>query len=250
MTIINNNRFEILDCWRGFAMVLMIIFHFCYDLSYFGYIEIQITQGFWRAFRYLIVIQFLLLVGISLQLAHQSSINWNSMRNRSLYLAFSCFLVTLSGFFIAPDMIIIFGILQLILVSSWFALVFLKYPKIALILSLPIFIAGHYISFNIFNSSWLYWIGFTTYRPRTFDYAPLFPWFGVVLLGIYLGSRILASKTLQQKLSLSKKQPSKSKFINKIIQILSWFGRHSLLVYMVHQPLLFVPFLFIEYFIK
>ena len=66
-----------------------------------------------------------------------------------------------------------------------------------------------------------------THKPATQDYVPLFPWAGVVLVGI-AGGAWLVSHELRPLRPLSRVTPA----------WLAWAGRHSLLIYMVHQPLM------------
>jgi uncharacterized membrane protein len=65
-----------------------------------------------------------------------------------------------------------------------------------------------------------------THKPVTEDYVPLFPWTGVVLLGIAAGH--LLWRHAFAPLAWLARAPAP----------LRWLGRHSLVVYMVHQPLL------------
>ena len=66
-----NKRLLWVDAVRGLAIVLMVIFHFCYDLRYFGYVDWNNPNGpNWRPFRYVILTLFISTVGVSLVLAH------------------------------------------------------------------------------------------------------------------------------------------------------------------------------------
>jgi uncharacterized membrane protein len=79
----------------------------------------------------------------------------------------------------------------------------------------------------LLDPPWLNWVGLVTHRPATEDYVPLFPWFGVVLVGISLGGW-LTEKRRRAMQRISRACPG----------WLTWLGRHSLLVYMVHQPVM------------
>ena len=63
-------RYQWVDMLRGCAVALMIVYHFCYDLTYFRIYYFDFYQSlFWLGARAFIVSLFLLLVGISLQLS-------------------------------------------------------------------------------------------------------------------------------------------------------------------------------------
>ncbi|MDR0247523.1 MAG: DUF1624 domain-containing protein, partial [Burkholderiales bacterium] len=68
-------------------------------------------------------------------------------------------------------------------------------------------------------------IGFVTELPRTEDYVPLFPWLGVVLIGIGAAPSLPIQKAVPSSLS-------------RAARLLTWMGQHSLWVYMLHQPIL------------
>jgi uncharacterized membrane protein len=63
----------------------------------------------------------------------------------------------------------------------------------------------------------------------TIDYFPLFPWFGVILLGAALG-HLLYIRSIEWRSSFS--------ILHYQFSILSWPSRHSLLIYLIHQPIL------------
>jgi uncharacterized membrane protein len=70
-------------------------------------------------------------------------------------------------------------------------------------------------------------VGFATMKPRTEDYVPLFPWLGVMLVGVALGHAIVRNGAR-----------AVAPF-GHLPRVVRWLGQHSLAVYMLHQPLLF-----------
>src|SRR5512137_1686673 len=62
-------RLALVDVLRGFAVAQMIVYHFIYDLNYFGWVKVRmLVDQPWVGWRTAIVTQFLLLVGVSLVL--------------------------------------------------------------------------------------------------------------------------------------------------------------------------------------
>ena len=225
-----SNRFPIVDMLRGFAIVLMFIFHFSFDLDYFGVVQIHFLEDpFWINFRRLIVGLFLLIVGISLALATRNGIRWRSWSRRMLLLLLYAGLVSLGSWYMFPQTFIYFGILHFIAVASILGLLFARLYWINLILGTLIIVVDINYSNAMFNELPLQWIGLMTYLPHTEDYVPLFPWFGVVLIGMFVGKTLFARGTVPAWLSWQGD--------NAVARLLAFAGRHSIHIYMLHQPI-------------
>lgn len=218
-------RFAAIDALRGFAILLMIAYHFSFDLNYHGWIHQDFNHAaFWLTARACIVSLFLLLVGISLVLNAQRANSVSFWRRQGRLLA-ACIAVTIASYLMFPQSFIFFGILHFILLTSLLGRLFVKFYYVNLLASLLTLLAGITFSNPFFNSPWLQWIGFMTYKPFTEDYVPIFPWFGVVLAGIFLGRLIVKNPALLTIDLIGTRQ-------------LAQAGRHSLAIYLLHQPLL------------
>lgn len=222
------SRIDLVDLARGLALVAMFVFHFAYDLSYFGFIETDVaTDPPWRWFARGIAGSFLTIVGFSLVLATRKGLNLSAYLRRLAMVAGAAALVTLATFFALPDSFIFFGILHHIALASVLALPFLRLPPLALIacaaiaFALPSVVAQPWL-----DHDWLLWLGFARVPVRSADFVPLFPWFGCVLAGMALAKLALASAGRWRQWQ-ARVLPAR---------ILAWGGRHSLAVYLVHQP--------------
>ena len=229
----NNNKknhFEILDVSRGFAILLMFIYHFSYDLNYYGFIQQNFTEdAFWINFRIVIVSLFLLIMGISLYLSCYRGLSKKRFQRRLLLLIFYSFLVSFSSWILYPKAMIFFGILHFITIASVLGLLFIRLGKINLLLGTLLILLSQFIEHAIFDQPYLQWFGLMTKLPVSVDYVPLLPWFGVVLIGIYLG-QIFTQLPGDAPLK-------KRKMANKSGKMLALTGRYSLHIYMLHQPL-------------
>jgi uncharacterized membrane protein len=125
-----------------------------------------------------------------------------------------------------PQRFIYFGILHCIAVASVLARPLAGQPAPALGLGIVAIVAGLTLRHPFFDARATSWLGFTTVKPPTEDFVPLFPWLGVVLAGIWLGHALLRRDFAP--IAPLARTPS----------ALRWLGRHSLAIYMVHQPLL------------
>ncbi|OQY52637.1 MAG: hypothetical protein DRR08_07145 [Candidatus Parabeggiatoa sp. nov. 2] len=215
------------DAWRGTACVLMIFYHFCYDLNYLQIATFDFYHHpFWLSLRTLIISLFLGLVGISLHLATVSGLRVPAFLRRLAVLLGCAGLISVVTFILFHERFIFFGILHFIALASVLGLLFLRWLWFNFVGGLGLLIVGLSVQHSLFNQPFLQWVGLMTHKPSTEDYVPLLPWFGVVLLGMALGKYLHLKGYLygQMRSVLGRR--------------LAWMGRHSLLIYMLHQPIL------------
>jgi uncharacterized membrane protein len=207
---------------------MMIVYHAAFDLNWFHIISADFNHDrFWLSFRDLIVGSFLLLVGVSLVLASRAAISPKRFWRRIALVGACAMLVTLGSYVTFPKTFITFGILHCIVVSSILGWPLVRFPRAALVVGIVVIGVGVAIGLPLFDLPWLNWVGLMTHKPATEDYVPLLPWFGVVLVGISIGWWLL-ERHLHDLRQMSRASP----------KWLTWLGRHSLLVYMIHQPIM------------
>ncbi len=122
---------------------------------------------------------------------------------------------------------IYFGVLHFILIASLCAILFVPYPKFSLIIGMCIIILA---LLGLLEKRWPFYY-FDEFLPSyTVDYVPLFPWLGVILVGIALAHSKWINHDMLKLNNLKN---------DKLIRQLAWPGKHSLIIYLIHQPLLF-----------
>ena len=245
-------RFYELDALRGFSVLLMVAYHFLFDLDYFN---IRPMSGWlWpqQLYGFPITFLFIFIAGISLALSASKTINskmlTQKMLKRGIFIFAIGLLITTATWIYPHDGAILFGVLHLIGVSTILAIPFLiggtkekaanayvfgKMRNSFLILIPLVFgivvIALSKVVEKISGPIWMVPFGIHPYGFYALDYEPLFPWFGVVLIGIAVGFWIYPRG--DRKISLNQIEP-------KWLKGLSWIGRHSLEIYLVHQPVI------------
>ena len=230
---VKTKRYQILDFIRGIAIGLMFVFHLSFGLAQIGYLKINFsTDFFWISFRALIVFLFLALVGIGLYLATKNKLNLHSYLKRLLLLLVYFSLITLLSQAIRPSYYVFFGILHLIFISSILGLLFVRFYWGNLIVGLVIVACGNFIHLTSLDHPMLHWIGMNTAKPATDDYAPLLPWFGLVLIGIFIGKSLFAKYQFKSLYNWRAK--------HWITRLISWAGRYSIHLYFIHFQMFYL----------
>jgi len=239
---LKRKRINGLDIFRGFAILAMVLYHFTYDLNYFRIISLDMNHSLTiLLIRYTIITIFLLSMGMSLALVHNNGIRWGSMRKRVLQLGSASLLVTLATYFVFPTSWIYFGILHFILVASLITVILLKFPKILLLFSIMILIGSATHTLHLHGLYAL--LKEPLSLPlHTEDLVSLFPWLAVVFLGTLLVHHNVHQKIFTLPIFTTKL------FINRLLQKM---GQNSLLIYLIHQGILFGAFeLYFKFFSK
>jgi uncharacterized membrane protein len=242
VTTKQTSRFWELDLLRGTAVVMMISFHILYDLEFFNLYNFNLYSGPLLFYVILIASLFLGLVGVSLSISHARIGNQLSPKQqfikymkRGFTLIILGMLITLGTWLYLDEGFVIFGILHCIGLSIILAYPFLKYTYHPFFIGCILIILGIYLRTITVSFSWLLWLGFRPMGFYTVDYFPLLPWFGVILIGITIGNIFYRQNTRQFSLKSYSKNP--------VIRFGIFLGQHSLLIYLLHQPILIGVFI-------
>ena len=224
-------RILALDLARAGALLAMAIYHFVYDLELFGWVPpTTSTTGGWRVFAIVTAGSFLFLAGVSLWLAQGAGRRWRSFWKRFLRIAAAAALITAGSWAMMPGSFIFFGILHSIAAASLFGMLVLRWPVWALLPLAALAFAAPYVArMEVFDPWWFWWTGLQTVPVRSVDYVPLAPWLGPFLLGLIAG-RLGTSSGFWVRLA-------EWRGTQGLLRA-AWFGRHSLIVYLLHQPVL------------
>ncbi len=220
------------DVLRGVAILLMVLYHLVWDLWGLAGWPIDLYSPFWRGWQQVTATTFIVLVGISLYLRYQrmrarGSVSSRLVYQRALAIVSWGLVISVVTYLFQPLMYVRFGILHFIGVAIFLAWPLARYPWGALLLGgalllLPQLPWRH-------TNPWLEWVGLSQSPRPAFDYFPLIPWLGVVLLGIFLGHLLWP----QGKRRISLAPQARGPF-----RWLQLAGQNALLLYLVHQPVL------------
>ena len=231
-------RYELLDTLRGFSLVNMIFYHFIWDLIYIFSVIDNVWPNLFYIWQQFICSSFIFISGFC----------WPLSRNhlqRGLTI-FACgILITLVTYIFLPQNTIVFSILTFLGSAALFLLIlpqrFLKIkPLYGFILSLCLFILSKnitrgYLGFSfckislppeIYANHFTAYLGFPHDSFSSADYFPLLPWLFLFSSGYYAYQYCYAKNIL-------------AKFSRKIFPPLNFCGKHSLFIYLIHQPLIY-----------
>ena len=234
-------RLGLLDTIRGLTLVSMIGYHFSWDLVYLARISwpwYASRQAFY--WQQSICWTFILLSGLCTALSRHRI-------RRGLVVSLSGLLVTLVTLIALPQDRVVFGVLTFIGAAMLFTGLLKPLEKIP---PLPGILGSLYLFFvlypvntgviqflpgvGIFMPSFLYrglpmtFLGFMDPSFFSTDYFSFLPWIFLFLAGMYLG-RWLKERDL-----------FKAPVFTFRIPPLAFLGEHSLLIYLLHQPVLYL----------
>lgn len=235
-----NNRFWELDLLRGIAIILMIIFHFLFVIIYFSVFNFEFNLFTGLILPRIVQIIFITLVGICSYISYDRnkimSLTNNELTKKFVLRGVKVFtlglLLTIITYLLIPSTPDVFGILHFIGVSIILGYFCLQINKnyLFLIFAAIIFILTPIVQSIHIGNNYLMVLGIISNNFNYIDYFPLFPWFGLILLGIYLGKILYRENKRNYKL----KDLSNIRYV----QLLCYLGRHALFIYFIQYPLI------------
>lgn len=207
-----------IDLVRGICIVIMVAFHLVVDLREFYHQPLEYQSGFWFYLGRVTVATFMFIAGAA------SVLNRRIIRHGLTVLAAGCLITAVTRVF-APDLYVRFGILQFMGVAILSVPVMSKLSTFWLtVIALLVLLAGQAV--RGLTGHWLLLpLGIMYEGYRSMDYYPLIPWYSAFLPGMAAGRLLYAGKK-------GRIAPVTG------LNWLTWLGRHSLLIYLVHQPVL------------
>jgi len=217
-------RIDLIDAARGFSVILMVIHHFLFDLVDF------LGAPIWLFYNPVFNVLQAIFAGLFIFLCGVSSRFSRSNLKRGGKTAAAALAISVVTYFMG--MPILFGILHLLavcmilygLLGRWIERIS---QKIAPFLWIVLIVLSALAVARIPAWSEHVWaLGWTTEAFFSADYFPIFPWVFVFLLGTWAGEPIRERKLPKW-------------FYEKKAPLFARAGRHSFLIYLAHQPILY-----------
>ena len=240
-----NKRFSEIDAIRGLAVLAMIIYHVLFDLSTLNLLEIRIGTPILEITADVTAATFFTVVGVSLYISYyRSRSRYEGILKLSRkYLIRAAKLLAMGGiitgitFFLYPELVVIFGALQFIAVAIFLGYLGLeltyswkKSTRITflILVSAIIFVLSGRVRAVRVDYPFLLWLGVIPSGFQSLDYFPLFPWLGYVIGGLALGDLLYPGGKRKLEFYSFGNEPAE------------FFGRHALVLYFLHQPLIYL----------
>lgn len=221
-----SKRVELLDAIRGLCIIFMVIYHFMYNLTAFSLVpHYLLYNSFMNFMQVLVAGTFIVLCGIS------SKFSRNNIK-RGLILCAVSLAISLVTYIFDKNLFVVFGIIHFLAFSTLFyGLIQSKLSYIHLNSIFPIAMLTAFVVFKNtisgvrFDIKGLSVLGFTNTNFYSSDYFPILPWIFLFFFGVYFGKII-------------KENRFPSWFYTAKCDILAYLGKKSLIIYVLHQPIL------------
>ena len=238
-------RLRFIDAYRGFALVNMIAYHWFYDYANIFSMPLEWFMGtatyIWQQW---IVFSFIFVSGTVLNYAKHSQL-------RGILLCLCGFFLTVCTYFFVPQELIVFGILSFLGVAMLVTRLFIQRVRSSIIAIFCIF--GFLLTEGWHNGYWGFYgfhfaelkltppdtllffiLGIPGTSYSSADYVPIFPWIFIFWLGAF-GCTWLQSRAEFQ-IILKRFDFKRQSGCYNILELL---GRHTLIIYLLHQPMLY-----------
>ncbi|MDR3586448.1 MAG: heparan-alpha-glucosaminide N-acetyltransferase [Desulfosporosinus sp.] len=215
----SSQRYGEIDVLRAVAIVLMVLFHFVYDLKEFAGVGIDYQSLFWFTEGKTAALLFIFISGLSSGFSR-------SPVKRGLKVLFFGMVITVVTYLVMKDEYVRFGILHFLGVTM------ILYPLLARLSSRTLWglagfsaVLGFWLKAQVVATSLLLPFGLMYNGFGSIDYYPVFPYLAVTLLGILAYRYFYAQRT----------EPLFALQLNS--NLIKWVSRNSLAIYLIHQPI-------------
>ena len=231
-------RYWEIDLVRTVAIAMMFTYHAGYDVDFLAPgVGIEPLDGGWRALQVATGSLFLFVAGISFTISDAAAVRrglrWSARlakhARRGAQVIACGLAISLVTWIALDDRYVRFGILHAIGASIVLAPFVARLGVWNAPLGLVVIVAGVLLADERSDIPGLLLLGIKPPGGAGVDYYPLLPWFGLVMLGIAAGTALYPS---------GRPGPWAARLPSRVPTWTTAPGRRSLVIYLVHQPVL------------
>lgn len=213
-------RYHALDVLRGFCLILMLLHHTLFDIQDLGWAPLTwLDSGWFHVIQTFFASCFVALAGASCNFSRNN-------RRRAVQFILVALLITAVTAVVMPRLAIWFGIVHLLGAATLiYSLADKWLNKVPLAVWPVLFALTWQLPKTYTGIEGLWWLGIRTARFSSGDYYPLMPWFFMYMVGVCLGRYIKAGRL-------------PGWFYRLRCPALEAISRHSLVLFVVHQPVI------------
>lgn len=225
---------------RTVAIAMMVAYHAAYDVWFLApSIDIDPFGGGWRALQVACGSSFLVVVGVSFAVANARArargrrgfVLWRHHARRSIQVLGAAAVVTLATLIaLGSDDYVRFGILHCIGAAVLIAPLLARLGGWNILVGAAVVLIGFWMRDVASSVPGAVVVGFDTGNAGV-DHYPLFPWAGVVVVGMGLGALLYPRGERSTALAALAHEPRNGFALGAP-------GRRALPIYLLHQPLL------------
>lgn len=231
-------RLNWLDQWRGGAVIAMVGFHLAFDGQWWGWWELR--GWWWRVSGWLILATFLLVAGVAARLnpVPNQPVRRARWWRQTWILTGTAVAITGVTYLVEPGYLVVWGVIHTLASWRWLAW-WQQRVQVPGVMLVGLLGWWAWVWRQQPTPWWLVPLGLGQPQLTSFDYVPWWPWVLVYLAGWWLVAvvqRFSPAALTDYRLATS-----------WLGRSCAWCGRHSLAIYVLHQPLLWVSFALLEW---
>jgi len=216
----SKHRYAEIDVLRATAIVLMVLFHLVYDLREFGGININYQDPVWFLIGKASALLFMFISGLASGFSR-------SPVKRGIKVLFYGMGITVVTYLAMKDMYVRFGILHFLGVTMILSPLFYALSSRMLWALVGVSaVLGFWFKGLLLETSLFLPFGLMYKEFGSIDYYPLFPYISVTFLGVLAYRYLYAQRT------------TPLFAFRQTFRPIQWLSRNSLMIYLVHQPIL------------
>ena len=242
-----DNRFIEIDFIKGLAVLTMVIFHYFYLCTVMNFKQYNINSGILHFLAEFSHNVFIFMSGLNLTISSFKQSKKKTIKKkfkRGIFLICIGLVITFLTKFDFPFSFVKFGIFHFLGLATILGSLYSDMPKFSLFLAFIILVLNYLLNMDSFKSLFsnfceknpllCFISGIMNLKYNSIDHFSLIPYLGLFSLGISFGHLFYNNKNKKIKRTLKSMNFLDKYNNNKIVRLISYIGKNSLIIYILH----------------